>query len=167
MREQNLDLKSLVAFSGKVVLTHYKLEELRQEDLSPVGDGQGLHGITEAGISRGNGPERGTWEEVLEKVNQYIGGLDVDDDHKLTTATSLLDQVVKDKRLTAPVQNNTRADFEFSPVLRVAIEDAVWNVEDSTNSILKKIPELPPAEQVFLLMDLGLYERLREESEAA
>lgn len=149
-----------------VVLTHFKLEKLREESLTAGGGGEGLRGMTEAGISRGGDAQRGTWEEVIETVNEYLGHLDVDDEHKLSYTESLLARAVKDKKLQTQASNNPEADFKHSPTLNAVVEDAIWG-DDQDHAALAEAARKNPGGMVKLLLDMGLYEQLLEEHRAA
>lgn len=143
-----------------IVLTHYKLEKIRQEDLSAAGGGEGLRGVTEAGIARANRDDRGSWDEILEKVNKYFGTLEISDDDKLSFAESLIAKAAEDERLKHQAQSNTRQDFGHSPTLRVVAEDALWSHEDNTSQLIRTLRSMSSADQAQFFMDMGLYERL-------
>ncbi len=146
-----------------VVLTHYKLEKLKEEDLglSP-GDAAGLRGITEAGMAALREKERASTTELIEKVNKYLGGLDVSDEHKVGAIEGLLFEAVRDAGLAEQARNNTKVDFENSPTLQVVLEDAAWTNETASTEVLAAIRRLDRRQLVQLALDFGLYERLRD-----
>ena len=85
-----------------IILTHYKLEKLRTEDLAlSEGEPQGLDGLTEAGMAKARERERSAKSEIVEKVNKYLGDLDVDDRYKVDKIESLLAEVAADDNLRA------------------------------------------------------------------
>lgn len=146
-----------------IVLTHFKLEKLREDDLRlNVGEAEGLRGMTEAGISRSSESDRADWEAIVEKVNRYFGDLDVDDQYKVDYLNALMRETSRDDRLQSQAMNNPRADFVFSPTLHVAVEDALWSHESHSNEVSQKAREMPVSHLVQALMEFGLYERLRE-----
>ncbi|MBX7558111.1 hypothetical protein K1Y78_62155, partial [Streptomyces sp. tea 10] len=74
-----------------VVLTHYRLEKQRDEDLQlEDGEARGLQGMTEAGMARQQERERAAKAELVEKVNRFLGGLDASDEHKVSTVELLV-----------------------------------------------------------------------------
>ncbi|MCL6424227.1 type I restriction endonuclease [Brachybacterium sp. JHP9] len=145
-----------------IVLTHYKLEKVREEDLRiSEGEPEGLDGMTEAGLASARERKRERKSEIVEKLNRYLGGLDVDDDYKISGVEALLAEVASDQTLQAVAGANTRADFAFSPGMQTVIEGAVWNVEESSNAVVKHLREMAWPEVRSMLLDMGLYERLR------
>ena len=147
-----------------IVLTHYKLEKLRTEDLAlSEGEPQGLDGLTEAGMAKARERERSAKSEIVEKVNKYLGDLDVDDRYKVDKIESLLTEVAADDNLRAIAGANSRADFAFAPGLQMVTEDAVWQVEDSSNAVLEELRGMPWERLRAMLLECGLYERLRNQ----
>ncbi|WP_298942486.1 type I restriction endonuclease [uncultured Microbacterium sp.] len=146
-----------------VVLTHYKLEKLKDEDLGLAsGDAAGLRGITEAGMAALREKERASTTELIEKVNVYLGNLDAADEHKVGAIEGLLVEAVRDAGLAEQARNNTKVDFVNSPALQVVLEDAVWTHETASAEVLAAIRTLDGRQLVQLAMDFGLYERLRD-----
>lgn len=146
-----------------VVLTHYRLEKQRGEDLElQDGEGRGLQGMTEAGMARQQERERAAKAELVEKVNKYLGDLDASDEHKLSAAELLVSEVAGNEELRQQARNNTKADFAFSPRLPVVLEDSVWSQNRQSEAIAKRFQELSSAQLVDLAMAFNLWERLRE-----
>jgi type I restriction enzyme R subunit len=146
-----------------VVLTHYKLEKLKQEDIALAsGEAEGLRGVTEAGMAALREKERASTAELIEKVNKYLGDLAVDDAHKVGAVEGLLIEAVQDAGLAEQARNNTKVDFVNSPALQVVLEDAVWSHETASAEVLAAIRKLDGRQLVQLAMDFGLYERLRD-----
>ena len=146
-----------------IVLTHYKLEKIRTEDLElSTGEAMGLDGLTEAGMATVRERERSAKSEIVEKVNKYLGDLDVDDRYKVDKIESLLAEVAADDNLRAIAGANSRADFAHAPGLQMVTEDAVWQVEDASNAVLKELQGMPWERLRAMLLECGLYERLRE-----
>ncbi len=146
-----------------VVLTHYKLEQLKQEDIALAsGEADGLRGVTEAGMAALREKERASTFELIEKVNKYLGDLDAKDEHKVGAVEGLLIEAVADAGLAEQARNNTKVDFFNSPALQVVVEDAVWSHEVAATEVQAAIRKLDGRQLVQLLMDFGLYERLRE-----
>lgn len=146
-----------------VVLTHYKLEMLKQEDIALAsGEADGLRGVTEAGMAKLREKERATTFELIEKVNKYLGDLAAKDEHKVGAIEGLLIEAVEDAGLAEQARNNTKVDFSNSPALQVVLEDALWSHETASAEVLAAIRKLEPRQLVELVLDFGLYERLRE-----
>ena len=155
---------SLVDVSD-VVLTHYKLEKLKEEDLHlQPGAGEGLRGMTEAGLVKIREQERSPKAELIEKVNKYFGDLEAKDEYKVTFAQTLIAEALDNEDLRVQAQNNSRRDFEFSPKLRVVLEDALWKQEESNGEVLKAARAMSAGKLVELAMELGLYEQLKEQA---
>lgn len=145
-----------------VVLTHYKLEMLKQEDIALAsGESDGLRGVTEAGMAKLREKERATTFELIEKVNKYLGDLAAKDEHKVGAIEGLLIEAVENAGLAEQARNNTKVDFSNSPALQVVLEDALWSQETASAEVLAAIRKLEPRHLVELALDFGLYERLR------
>ncbi|MEU1970937.1 type I restriction endonuclease [Microbacterium sp. NPDC019599] len=146
-----------------VVLTHYKLEKLKQEGIALAsGEAEGLQGVTEAGMAALREKERASTAELIEKVNKYLGDLAAKDEHKVGAIEGLLVEAIADAGLAEQARNNTKVDFSNSPALQVVLEDAVWSHETASAEVLAAIRALPAGHLVQLALDFGLYERLRE-----
>lgn len=146
-----------------VVLTHYKLEKLREEDLSLASEEtNGLQGLTEAGMSRAAEKERAAMLEVIEKVNKYLGDLEASDEYKLGSLELLTHQIASDSTLQQQYKNNSAIDFVNSPALVEISEDALWSHETQTDEIIKRLRELPDRDRIQLLVDTGLLDALEK-----
>ncbi|MDJ1371886.1 type I restriction endonuclease subunit R [Gulosibacter molinativorax] len=146
-----------------VVLTHYKLEKVRDEDLRlESGAGEGLRGMTEAGLAKVREQERSAKSELIEAVNKYFGDLDVSDEYKVDMVGKLLAETAKSEDLLTQSVNNVETDFRFSPKLNVVVDDARWQYDEAQNSVAEAIREMPIDRVVNMLLDAGLYEYLRE-----
>lgn len=150
-----------------IVLTHYKLEKIRQEDLKLTsGEADGLNGLTEAGMAKARERERAPKSEIIEKVNHYLGDLDVDDRYKVDAIENLLAEIEGDDTLKAVARSNGRIDFAHSPGLQTVTEDAIWQTEEGASNVIKGLREMPWIQLRSLLMEVGLYERMREATTA-
>ncbi|MFD5213923.1 type I restriction endonuclease subunit R [Microbacterium sp. NPDC058345] len=148
-----------------VVLTHYKLEKLKQEDIALAPDSAlGLRGVTEAGMAALREKERASTTELIEKVNKYLGDLAAKDEHKVGAIEGVLAEAIEDAGLAEQARNNTKVDFSNSPALQVVLEDAIWTHEAASAEVLTAIRKLEPRHLVQLALDFGLYERLRDRS---
>src|SRR5699024_6781790 len=146
-----------------VVLTHYKLEKLREEDLSLASEEtRGLQGLTEAGMSRVAEKERAAMLEVIEKVNKYLGDLEASDEYKLWSLELLTYQIASATTLQQQYKNNSAIDFVNSPALVEISEDALWSHETQTDEIIKRLRELPDKDRIQLLVDTGLLDALEQ-----
>ncbi|WP_010533766.1 type I restriction endonuclease subunit R [Brachybacterium squillarum] len=145
-----------------IVLTHYRLEKIREDDLTlGTTDPEGLQGMTEAGLAAARERKRQRKTEIIDKVNRYLGGLDVPDDYKLSGVENLLAEVVADDTMQAIAHSNSRIDFAAAPGMRTVVENAVWNVEESSGAVIKHLRGMPWDQLQAMLMDVGLYERLQ------
>jgi len=150
-----------------VVLTHYKLEKIREETLDlTTGEPQGLQGLTEAGMNRASEKERAAMDAVIEKVNQYLGDLAATDEYKVGSLRLLANQIAGDSTLQQQYRNNSTQDFLYSPTLVDVSEDALWSHETQTDEIIKRLRDLPDAERVRLLVDVGLLDALEDATQA-
>lgn len=146
-----------------VVLTHYKLEKLREEDLSLASEEtSGLQGLTEAGMSRSTEKERAAMLEVIEKVNKYLGDLEASDEYKLGSLELLTNQIASDSTLQQQYRSNSAIDFLHSPALVEISEDALWAHENQTDEIVKRLRELSDQDRIQLLVDTGLLDALEQ-----
>jgi len=147
-----------------VVLTHYKLEKIRDEaNLSLVSeDTPGLQGLTEAGMNRAAEKERAAMAEVIEKVNTYLGDLEASDEYKVGSLKLLTDHIAADPTLQQQYRSNTAIDFLHSPALVEVSEDALWSHETQTDEIIKRLRELPDQDRIQLLVEVGLLNALEQ-----
>lgn len=145
-----------------VVLTHYKLEKLKQEDIALTsGDAEGLRGITEAGMAALRERERASTSELIEKVNKFLGDLDAKDEYKVGLIETLLAEAAEDAGLAEQAKNNTVIDFANSPALRIVLSDALWQHENASAEVLAAARRMSEADLVQMMIECGLYERLR------
>ncbi|WP_454158395.1 type I restriction endonuclease subunit R [Microbacterium lacticum] len=145
-----------------VVLTHYKLEKLKQEDIALTsGDAEGLRGITEAGMAALRERERASTSELIEKVNKFLGDLDAKDEYKVGLIETLLAEAAEDAGLAEQAKYNTVIDFANSPALRIVLSDALWQHENASAEVLAAARRMSEADLVQMMIECGLYERLR------
>ncbi|WP_293699353.1 type I restriction endonuclease [uncultured Agrococcus sp.] len=145
-----------------IVLTHFKLEKIKEEDLDlGSGEAQGLRGMTEAGLARIRERDRSPKAELIEKVNQYFGDLDASPDYQVSFIENLVAQMIDNSELRTQAAHNSSADFRNSPSLELAIEDSLWGQERSHSELQNAVRSLPIGKIVDLFMDFGLYDRLR------
>lgn len=152
-----------------VVLTHFKLEKIRDDDLglgSRDDETPGLTGVTAAGLAKVRDSEQAQKAELIEKVNKYFGDLEAKDEYKVNFVQTLLSEVTESSELEVQAKNNSKTDFASSPQLQRVLEDALWQQEESSNEVLKNAREMSPKKLVQLAMEFGLFERLREEKNA-
>ncbi|WP_454131776.1 type I restriction endonuclease subunit R [Microbacterium lacticum] len=146
-----------------IVLTHYKLEKLKAEDLAlESGEADGLKGLTEAGLAQIRERERASASELIEKVNKYLGDLDAKDEYKVGLIETLLAEAAEDAGLSEQARNNSKIDFINSPALRIVLEDALWKHESASAEVLAAARKLDGGQLVQLMIDCGLFERLRD-----
>ena len=148
-----------------VVLTHYRLEKIREEDLQLSASDTGLVGMTEAGMARLRERERAAKSALIEKVNEYFGDLEAEEVYAVSALEGLMEaELVRDTDLELQARNNTKVDFLSSPTLRAKAEDALWRQEFATAEVQKRFRELSWQELLDLFRAAELYERLRGEA---
>lgn len=148
-----------------VVLTHYRLEKQREADLKlREGEASGLQGMTEAGMKREQERKRAAKAELIEKVNELFGDLELGEQFLVAGMEQYTSIVAEDEKLKMQARNNTKADFAFSPHLVERSGDGVWSQQMGSAEFSKRLQELGQRELVSLLLANGLYERLRGEA---
>lgn len=147
-----------------VVLTHYNLEKVREEDLQLAAAEEGLCGITEAGLAQIREREKAAKSDLIEKVNKYFGDLDVKDEYLVTTFETLNAELRTDPELVQQAKANTKQDFHNSPTLRRKVEDAVWTQNNTMGVVLKRLQELPWNSISELLQSSNLWEEARDQT---
>ncbi|MDK7741341.1 type I restriction endonuclease subunit R [Helcobacillus massiliensis] len=147
-----------------IVLTHYKLEKLRDEQLQlRSGEADGLSGITEAGMAQIRERERSSHAAIIEKVNKYFGDLEARDEYKVGFAQGLFAEALDDEKAQSIAAANTKMDFLNTAGMLRIVEDAQWSVDEGNAAVLKFAREMPPQLLLRLLVDeMGLWEALRE-----
>ena len=149
-----------------VVLTHYRLEKIREEDLglsSTDSEAPGLTGMTEAGLATARETDYALKAELIDKVNKYFGDLDAKDEYKVSFIQTLMAEAADHPELEMQAQNNSKIDFASSPKLQLILEDALWQHEESSSEVLKTAREMSAKKLVEMVMEFGLFERLRGE----
>ncbi|BAC16860.1 type I restriction enzyme HsdR protein N-terminal domain protein [Corynebacterium efficiens YS-314] len=149
-----------------VVLTHYRLEKIREDDLglgNTDGEAPGLTGMTEAGLAKARESEHALKTELIEKINKYFGDLAAKDEYKVSFIENLLAEAADHPELEVQARNNSKIDFASSPQLQVILEDALWQHEESSNEVLKSAREMSARTLVEMVMEFGLFELLRGE----
>lgn len=146
-----------------VVLTHFKLEKVREEDLNLGAgeDSQGLRGMTAAGLAQIRDSEQAQKAELIEKVNKYFGDLEAKDEYKVNFIKMMLSEAADSPELGVQAKNNSKVDFASSPQLQRVLEDALWQQEESSSQVLKTARDMPAKSLVEMVMEFGLFELLR------
>lgn len=151
-----------------IVLTHYKLEKIREDDLQiEEGNAEGLTGMTEAGMASVRERTRSRKSEIIDTLNRYLGGLDVSDDYKITGVEAILSELLDNQKLRAIAHSNAPTDFAYSPGLEIEVNTAVWSSNEANTKFIDYIRQMPWQQLRAMLMDWGLYERLQKEEEGA
>src|SRR5699024_5857743 len=140
-----------------VVLTHYKLEKIRDEANLRLASEHtpGLEDLTEAGMNRAAEQQRAAMAELIEKVNAYLVDLEASDEYKVESLKLLTNQIAADPTLQQQYHNNTAIDFLYSPALVELTEDATWSNENQTHKIIKQHREMPNKDRTQLHEDKG------------
>ena len=105
--------------------------------------------------------ERASTSELIEKVNRYLGDLDAKDEYKVGLIETLLAEAAEDAGLAEQAKNNTVVDFANSPALRIVLSDALWQHENASAEVLAAARRMSEADLVQMMIECGLYERLR------
>lgn len=150
-----------------IVLTHYKLERVREDDLELVsGEGEGLRGLTEAGLSKARERARSSKDELIEVVNKYLGDLDELEEYKVSGIETMKAELRESSELQVQARNNLKVDFGFSPLLVDKVQMALWRQGGAQNRIRDAMQRMPHDQLINMLLDAGLYEELRELDDA-
>lgn len=149
-----------------IVLTHYRLEKMREEeDLKlSAAQAEGLQGMTEAGLSRLQERERKARSLLIEKVNKYFQGLDLSDEHQVGFATTFVAEAAKDSGLQQSAKANTKTDFYQSKKVRDGLANKLWDYSSDTADLIDYVRKMPPEQFMTFMLEMGLYELLRGES---
>lgn len=148
-----------------IVLTHYRLEKLREEEDLKLSSSQaaGLQGMTEAGLASIQERECKARSELIEKINKYFHGLDLSDEHQVGFATTFVAEAAKDVGLKQSAMANTKVDFYHSKNVRVGLANKLWDYSSDTADLIDHVRKLPAEQFVEFMLDMGLYELLRGE----
>ncbi|MBG56787.1 MAG: restriction endonuclease subunit R [Porticoccus sp.] len=93
---------------GQVVMTHYKLNEVRQQRLVMEPKGGYITGITELG---GHVPREQEYEklsQILERLNDLFAGEHLTDDDKISWLNTLANKVAENEAVMSQIRNNTK-----------------------------------------------------------
>lgn len=145
-----------------VVLTHYRLEKVREEDLELSATEEGLRGMTEAGMAQIRERERVAKSELIDLVNKYFGDLNAEPEYVVNTLTMMNARLSENEALQVSARNNSKADFAYSRDFRINVEDALWREENDSDAALKAVRNLPWESLGRLLIEFGLYDELRQ-----
>lgn len=147
-----------------IVLTHYRLEKMREEDLKlSAAQVEGLQGMTEAGLSRLQERERKARSLLIEKVNKYFQGLELSDEHQVGFATTFVAEAAKDSGLQQSAKANTKTDFYQSKKVRDGLANKLWDYSSDTADLIDYVRKMPPEQFMAFMLEMGLYELLRGE----
>lgn len=148
-----------------IVLTHYRLEKMREEEDLKLSTAQveGLQGMTEAGLSRLQERERKARSLLIEKVNKYFQGLELSDEHQVGFATTFVAEAAKDSGLQQSAKANTKTDFYQSKKVRDGLANKLWDYSSDTADLIDYVRKMPPEQFMAFTLEMGLYELLRGE----
>lgn len=148
-----------------IVLTHYRLEKMREEEDLKLSTAQaeGLQGMTEAGLSRLQERERKARSLLIEKVNKYFQGLELSDEHQVGFATTFVAEAAKDSGLQQSAKANTKTDFYQSKKVQDGLANKLWDYSSDTADLIDYVRKMPPEQFMAFMLEMGLYELLRGE----
>ncbi len=148
---------------SKVVLTHHKLKNQGKRTL-PLGVGEPLPPMTEAGEGQLQEKEKAHLAEIIAKVNTLFEG-ELSDDDKLVYVNHVLKgKLLESDILVRQASNNTKEQFSNSPDLATEIMNAVMDALSAHTTMSKQALD---SEKVrsglkdILLGPAQLYEALR------
>jgi type I restriction enzyme R subunit len=146
-----------------VVLTHFRLQKLSQQDLQLVsGEAQGLTGMTEAGLAAQREKEHASKTQLVDYVNELFEGSQLTENDRVSSVETLMNAMVADHDLQVEAVANSPADFRYSPTLTTLTEDALWTSDIGHQNAMKELRGKPVEQIVRLLLRLGLHDRLKD-----
>src|SRR5699024_5084827 len=146
-----------------VVLTHFRLEKLREDSLALASDeAEGLTGITEAGLAKQREKENATKAELVEYVNELIDGSQQTETDRVSSIETLMRKVIDDHDLQVEAIANSPIDFNYSPTLRTRVEDALWTADVGHQEAMKELRGKPVEAIIRAMLRLGLHEDLKD-----
>ncbi|MDE9367242.1 type I restriction endonuclease [Luteipulveratus sp. YIM 133132] len=146
-----------------VVLTHFRLEKLREESLAlSPGKGEGLPGMTEAGMAKQRERERASKSEIIEYVNDLFEGSQLTEADRVSSIETLMRKVMEDEDLQVQAHVNARTDFNHSPTLRTVVEDALWSADVGHQDAMKRLRSNDVEAVIRALLRMGLQDSLKD-----
>lgn len=151
---------------SKVVLTHHKLHEQGQQDLSlNYGQSEKLKPLTDPGTGQVQEKQKVYLSEIIQKVNELFEG-DLTDNDKLVYVNNVLkEKLLESDLLAQQAANNSKEQFANSPDLANEILNAVMDALEAHQVMSKQALD---SEKVrvglkdILLGPAQLYEALKE-----
>lgn len=154
---------------SKVVLTHHKLKNLGNRNLSlSSGEAGKLQPLTEAGTAEVQEKQKALLNEIIAQLNEIFEGDVSESDQLVYVNHALKGKLLQSETLVQQAKNNTKEQFSNSPDLDTALLNAIMD-ELSTHTIMsKQALESKKTQQGILNLLLGplqLYEALRSHRE--
>jgi type I restriction enzyme, R subunit len=155
--EDGLDL-------SEVVLTHYALKKQEAADLKLTdGDSPGLKGITAAGSGLVREKKKGTFAELIKRINKLFEGTGVSDEDQINVISSVMLHAENNEQLQREAIAKGPIDFAASPTLPEAIEKIVYVAGDGHQRAINALLEMADGGGlVDLLIRSGLQQCLRD-----
>ncbi|MFW0120086.1 type I restriction endonuclease subunit R [Rothia sp. P5764] len=149
-----------------IVLTHYKLEKMKENQNLGLSSAPkvGLRGMTEAGLATIKERESKARSALIDLVNDYFKGLSLSDEYQVAFATTFVAEASRDEGLRQSAAANTKDDFAHSKKARNGLATMLWSYGSDTNELLDFVRKMPADKFMSLMLDLGLYERLRDQA---
>lgn len=121
---------------SKVVLTHHTLRSRGKAAMSlAAGDKQLLYPVTESGSGSVQEKERAYLSAIIEKLNTLFGADVTDQDQLVYVTHVIMGKMLESPMLAQQAANNTKEQFDTSPDLMPAVQNAVIEALDAHTSM--------------------------------
>lgn len=150
---------------SKVVLTHHRLKEQGQRNLSlSDGEAEKLKPLTDTGGGQVQEPEKAYLVEIIAKVNDLFEGELTDDDKLVYVNHVLKGKLLESEILVQQANNNTKEQFANSPDLDNELMNAIMDAFAAHTAMSKQALDSAKVRaglRDVLLGPAKLYEALR------
>ncbi len=130
--EENIDL-------SKVLMTHYKLNQQRQQSLKLQEDkAQYIPGITDLGGHKPHDRETELLAEIISRMNDLFAGENLTEKDKLSYASTIAEKVSENDTVMDQLRNNTREQAMLGDY-PTAVQSAVIGSMDAHNELAMQV----------------------------
>jgi len=123
---------------SKVVLTHHRLKNQGNKDLTLGGEGAKLDPITAAGSGEVQDKEKTLLSEIVEQVNDLFDGELTDDDKLVYVNNVLKGKLLESNLLVQQAMSNSKEQFANSPDLANGIMNAIMDALAAHSTMSKQ-----------------------------
>lgn len=151
--------------TSKIVLTHHRLTSMGARTLGLAGGAVPLKPMTEAGSGGVQDKEKALLAEILSRVNDLFQGDLTDDDQLIYVNGVIRGKLLENETLVQQSGHNSKQQFESSPSLEKALEDAIIDAFDAHTAMSKQALESRQIREGLIRILLGpgqLNEALRQ-----